>query len=374
MDLSVLDTSSKMTPLLVKLYDSQKLHGLASDKKPHARAELTNAVCDLLEMELSPREGELIADVMVQLLRQAEIDLRQALAEKLSVLDNVPLRLILQLANDDISVAGSVLTKSLVLSDLDLIYIIKGQGAEHWQSIAKRPQMSDQIINILADTAEAETLKTLISNDNIRLTEYAIDVCANKACEYEPLAKPLLQREEVTPEIAKRLYAHVGEALKEWINSSYDFEIGSSVADLVDDVIEEFSGNEEAEDALMPNAIMLKDAERYKEKGLLTIKLMLGTLRRGQFPAFIAQFAKFSGMKPEIVKDILVQDSGQGLAIACKAHGITQADFVSIFLLSNTIRQTAKMVDMKAMSKAIDYFTRVDQKVARDILENSQEG
>ncbi|MGH1398975.1 MAG: DUF2336 domain-containing protein [Alphaproteobacteria bacterium] len=372
MDLSVLDKSPQMTPLLVKLYDSQKLHGLAKDKQPLARAELTSAVCQLLEMELSPRESELIADVMVQLMRQAEIDLRQALAEKLSTLDNVPLRLILQLANDDISVAGSILSKSMILSDLDLIYIIKAKGADYWQSIAKRPQMSDQIINILVDTGEEGTLGTLIKNKNIRLTDYAVDVCANKACENEALAKPLLQRPEITPDIAKRLYQHVGEALKQFINDNHDVEIGS-VADLIDDVIEEFVGEEDSEDGLMPTQTMLKDAQRYKEKGLLTFKLMLGTLRRGQFPAFIAQFSKFTGMPAEIVRDVLIQDNGQGLAIACKAYGIAQSDFVSIFLLTNNIRESEKMVDMKGMSKAISYYTRIDEKVARDIIENSKE-
>lgn len=372
MDLSILDKSPQMTPLLVKLYDSQRLHGLATDKQPFARVELTSAVCELLEMELSPRESELIADVMVQLMRQAEIDLRQALAQKLSNLDNVPLRLILQLANDDISVAGSILSKSAVLSDLDLIYIIKAKGAEHWQSIAKRPKMSDQMINILVDTGEEGTLQTLIKNTNISLTEYAVDVCANKACENEALAKPLLQRPEITPDIAKRLYQHVGEALKSYISDSHDVEV-DSIADLVDDVIEEFTGNDDSTDGLSPTQTMLKDAQRYKDKDLLSFKLMLGTLRRGQFPAFVAQFSKYTGMAPDIVKDILLQENGQGLAIACKAYGVEQSDFVSIFLLTNNIRDANKMVDMKVMNKAISYFTRIEAKVACDIIENSKE-
>ena len=102
MDLSFLDKSSSVTPLLVRLYDSHKLYSLAKDKKPLARAELTSAVSELLEMDLSPREGELIADVLIELMRQAEKDLCQALSEKLSVVDNVPLRLILQFSNDTI--------------------------------------------------------------------------------------------------------------------------------------------------------------------------------------------------------------------------------------------------------------------------------
>ena len=128
MDLSFLDKSSDVTPLLVRLYDSHKLYGLAKDKKPLARAELMSIISDLLGMNLSPRESELIADVLIALMRQAEKDLRQALAERLSMLEKAPLRLILQISHDEIEIAAPVLRNSAVLGELDLIYIIKSKG------------------------------------------------------------------------------------------------------------------------------------------------------------------------------------------------------------------------------------------------------
>lgn len=371
MDLNVLDQSSKMTPLLVKLYDSQKLDSLSKDEQPAARAELTAAVTELLEMDLSPREGELVADVLISLMRQAERDMRQVLAERLAIMDDVPLRLVLQMANDDIEVAGSVLSKNTVLSDLDLIYIIKGKGADHWKHIAKRPEMSDQIINILVDTGEKATVQNLVENQKITLTEYAIDVAADMACKDQVLAKPLLQREEVSEDIAKRIYQHVGQALKTHIIESYALEMDGSVADLVDDVIDEFV--EAAGDLkyIIPSSSMLSAAERHMEKGLLTVKMMIGSLRRGQIQAFIAQFSQFTGMSPETVAEVLTQSSGQGLAVTCRAFDVAKADFMSIFLLTNRIRSEGKMVDLKDMEKAMSYFTRVDGKVAKDIVKNS---
>lgn len=368
-----MEQSSKMTPLLVKLYDSHKLHGLAKDEQPLARAELTTAVTELLEMELSPRESELVADVLIGLMRQAERDLRQALAERLSIMDNAPLRLVLQLANDDIEVAGSILSKSVVLSDLDLIYIIKGKGAEHWRAIAERPKMSDQIINILVDTGENGTVKSLIANQNIKLTEYAVDVAADIACKDETLAKPLLQREEVTLDIAKRLYQHVGKALKEYIIGAYDMGTDGSLSDMVDDVILEFVEAAEEPSDFMPSQSALNAAERYKQKGLLTVKMMLNSLRRGQLASFVAQFAKYTGMSPETVAEILTQNSGQGLAVTCRAFEIVKADFMSIFLLTNRVRNEGKMVDLNDMTKAMNYYSRIDMKVAQDIIKNSLE-
>ncbi|MFK7840608.1 MAG: DUF2336 domain-containing protein [Bdellovibrionales bacterium] len=373
MDLNVLDQTSKMTPLLVKLYDSQTLHGLAKDEKPLARAELTSAITELLQMELSPRENELVADVLISLMRQAERDLRQALSERLSVMENVPLRLILQMANDDIDVAGTVLTKSTVLSDLDLIYIVKSKGAEHWQAIAKRKTMSDQMINVLVDTGESKTVKSLVENNKITLTEYSIDVIADMACDDEMLAKPLLQREEVCTDIAKRLYQHVGKALKDYIVDAYELEMGSSIADLVDDVMIEFVEAAEENESLEPTQSMVNAAQRYKEKGLLTVQMMMRSLRRGQLNAFVAQFSQFTGMKTETVASILAQRNGQGLAVASRACDITKADFMSIFLLTNRIRSKGKMVDLGDMTKAMNYYTRIDAKVAKDIIQHSMD-
>ena len=371
MDLNVLDQSSKMTPLLVKLYDNHKLDGLAKDEKPLARAELTSAVCELLQMDLSPRESELVADVLIGLMRQAERDLRCALSERLSVMSNVPLRLALQLANDDIDVAGSVLSKSVVLSDLDLIYIIKAKGEDHWRSIAKREAMSDQIINILVDTGEQGTVKNLLENKKITLTEYAIDVAADMAQNDEVLAKPLLQREEVTADIAKRLYQHVGEALKSYIVKAYDLEIDGSITSMVDEVILEFVDSADEAVDIAPSTSMVKAAQRYKEKEILTLKMMLGSLRRGQISAFVAQFSQYTGMSPETVSTILKQNSGQGLAVTSRAFNISKADFMSIFLLTNRIRNNGRMVELKDMTKAMNYFSRIDEKVAKDIVKHS---
>ena len=371
MDLNVLDQSSKMTPLLVKLYDNQKLHGLAKDNQPLARAELTSAVTELLQMDLSPRENELVADVLIGLMRQAERDLRCALSERLCLMENVPLRLVLQLANDDIEVAGSILSKSVILSDLDLIYIIKSKGAEYWQSIAKRKTMSDQIINILVDTSEQGTVQNLVENSGITLTEYAIDVMADMAQGDEVLAKPLLQREEVSADVAKRLYQHVGKALKAYIIESYELDIDGSVSSMVDNVILEFVEAADESDDLTPTQSMLNAAQRYKDKELLTIKMMLGSLRRGQIAAFVAQFAKYTGMSPDTVASILKQDSGQGLAVTSRAFDIGKADFISIFLLTNRIRNKGRMVELKDMTKAMNYFTRIDSNVAKDIVKHS---
>lgn len=370
MDLSFLDKSSGVTPLLVRLYDSQKLYGLAKDKKPLARAELTSAVSQLLEMQLSSRETELVADVLIALMRQAESELRQALAERLSIMDNVPLRVVLQISNDSIDVASPMLRNSPVLSDMDLIYIIKSKSTEYWQAIAARQSLSEHLVNLLADTRDFSTAVVLAENEGIKLTETAVSILSELAQGRDELASPLLRRDEVTNEIAVKLYHLAGQQLRQYIIENY--KVGTDVLiSTVDEVILEFV---EAVDAhnFVPTVNMIKTAERFHKKGLLTVSMMLGTLKRGQMQLFTAQLALFTGMAHQTVADILIQPSGQGLAVACRAFEIAKPDFISFYLLTNRVRNQGKMVDMKDIGRAIHYFDSIKTEVAKDIIKNSQ--
>lgn len=370
MDLGFLDKQSKVTPLLVKLYDSQKINSLKNNKDGYERHELVKSVIDLLDMPLSERESELVADVLISLMRQAALEMRQALAEKLSTLDNVPLRLILQLANDDIDVARPILKNSMILDDLDLIYIIKSKPQEYWEAIAHREVMSAQLINILVDTGDFDTAVALVKNTDILLTEHALNALSDMAQKSDILALPLLSRDEVGKDVAMALYQYVGEALKVVIQEEYGIDQGV-VIDAVDEVIIDLQDSADNVSEFMPTLTMIKAAKRYKNKGLLTSKLILASLRRGQIAAFIAQFAEFAYVSPETVLEVLSQQSGQGLAVLAKAHDLVKEDFVSIFLLSNRVRNQGKMVDLNDLTKAINYYTRIDKDMARDILKNS---
>ncbi|MGB4106932.1 MAG: DUF2336 domain-containing protein [Alphaproteobacteria bacterium] len=369
MDLSFLDKSSGVTPLLVRLYDSHKLYGLAKDKKPLARAELMSVVSDLLGMDLSPRESELIADVLIALMRQAETDLRKALAERLSMLGKAPLRLILQLSHDEIEIAAPVLRNSNVLGELDLIYIIKSKSAEYWREIAARKKLSDHVMNILADTRDFTTAMTLAENTYISLTEHTLGVLSELAQNSEDIAMPLLRRDDIGSEIASKLYQFVGYELKRYIADNYEIESGK-ITDVIDEIVLEFVDVAE-EDQFGPTPSTVKAVERYHEKGILTVKMMLATLKRGQMQTFIAMYSKFSGLPVDTVISILRQSSGQGLAVACRAKAIAKQDFISMYLLSNRIRNSGKMVDLKDITRAIAYFDRIQSDVAKGILENS---
>ncbi|MCB1783422.1 MAG: DUF2336 domain-containing protein [Alphaproteobacteria bacterium] len=357
-------------PLLAGVYDADKLYELARNPAPAARADLARVVAAILEKGVSPRESELVADVLIGLMRQAEKDLRQALSEQLSVMDNVPLRLVLQLANDDIEIARPVLMQSTVLGDMDLIYIIKSKPASYWQAIATRQALGDQVINILVETRDFDTAVALAENEGITLTERAITVLSDLAQGHDALAAPLLRRDETTPDVAAQLYNFVGQQIKQFILQNYDVDTGA-ILRAVDRTVQEFSVEVKSDETMCPEGYMVRAAEELMEKELLTVKLMLETLRCGHLRSFIAQFSVFTGLPSKTVGELLRQSHGQGLAVICKAFGVAKHDFVSLFMLTNRVRSMGATVDLKDMTRAIGYYNRISEHMAEEILNTS---
>lgn len=365
MDMTLLENNSKAAPFLVQLYETQQLYSVARNSDTGTRSKLAKTVIDLLEASISENEKEIIADILISLVRQAELDLRQALSERLSIVDTVPLRVVLHLANDEISVAEHVLKRSPVLSELDLLYIINAQGPDYWHAIAERADMEDSIIDALASTHDFETAKILTENEGITLTKQAISTIADMAKESDAIATPLLNRKEVPQSVAAVLYEFVGETLKKEIHKRYNFK-SKLARKAVDEVVREFV--EVDHSIFLPTETMLNTAKAYMTQGDLTPSLMMNTLKRGQIPSFIAQLAIFCELSVNTTMNVIRQETGQGLAIICRAHGIERMNFINIYLMTHRCRSHGKVVPQSSIAKAVAYYDKITEETARNIL------
>jgi uncharacterized protein (DUF2336 family) len=115
-----------------------KLFDMARDRTPVGRRALADKVGDFYFAghDLSKREHDLIVDILRQVIRDAETDVRLGLAERLAVHEQAPHDLIVTLANDRIEIAEPILLRSDVLQDPDLIDIIRRHAEEEQIGVA----------------------------------------------------------------------------------------------------------------------------------------------------------------------------------------------------------------------------------------------
>lgn len=346
----MLEKSSQIAPLLVQLYESHNLYESLKENDHDSRRKIILEVANLVGVDLAPHEKEILSEVMVELLKQAEIDLRQAIAERLAVLDYAPLRVILQLANDDISVARPVLQNSPVLTDMDLIFIIKSKGSEYWQAVAQRADLSPEIVDTLVRTRDMETAIALTENQRATLTRHAVEVLAEMAADNAQLAKPLSQRREVPQALAQALYAEAARAIRISPATMSD----RRARDSAEHVIQEF-----IEGTITPSPEVREAARQAAEKGILTPDYLMKPLQRGQMAAFIALFARYTGQTDDLVEMVVKNSSGKGMAVLCKLAGMEQRDFENLSGLIQRYWVKARGGDMADMSGIADYFSRL---------------
>ena len=355
-----------VTPLLVQLYDTHRMYKLAEDKSPTARQELCEIISGILEISSKPSEQELVADILISLIRQAEHDLKCALADRLSIMDNAPLRLVLRLTEEEIDIAEPVLRHSKVLNDYDLLYIIQAHDSAYWQVIAARENLTGMVVDKLAETRDVETARVLVGNDSSSLTKNAQAILADLACTNETIARPLLQREELPQDLARKLYQFVADDLKKFIETHYKVD-ATQIRAVVDDVISEFTEGS-LNESYQPTAAMLKAAELFGAKGQLNVELMLTTLRRGQHQSFIAQLARYSGLPPSVIISFLRQSQGQGLALVARANDISKEDFISMFMMTRRMSMADDVVNQHDLQRAHAYFDRITRDLAQRLL------
>ncbi len=336
------------------ILDARTLLQLAQDKTEKGRLQLADAVSAFFDArELGDSEQALATGILLQLVRQAEIDLREALSVKLSAKENVPADVIRFLANDAISVARPVLQHSPLLKDSDLIYIIAEKGEEYWRSIAARRQISPVITDRLIDTGDTATAKTLVENPHITLPKKSVKKLVKASLTAEDLQPSLLRRPEIEPDTAVDLYMCVGHALRQEIATRFKMS-AEMVETAMDSLIEELSL--EAHGILRVTPEMETLAKRLKERDSISADLMVKTLRKGQVSFFVALFAERIGLPADSIVRLIARDGGRDFAVACRALHMMKSEFASIFLLTRGLRGGEKVVNQKELITALNHY------------------
>ncbi len=365
-----------ISPMLVELYDSHKQYTQDPENYSHSREIVCGQMTDLLSAASRVADREMITDVLVTLLRQSEHELKSALAERLALLPNVPLRLLLQLLNEDIAVARPIILNSPVLNDLDLLYIIQSRDTTFWQTIAARRFIKENVVDALAATHDLPTAKVLVKNDTITLTDLSLRELEKMAMHDETLAKPLLMRADVPAAIAQKIHAHVSRDLVDFTNAHIGAGVSQAdqdeIQNVVQDVLSEFVATRTGSESYMPTAAMLRAADMFMQQGKLDVSLMVRTLKRGQLSSFIAQMSTFAGLDADVVISLLKQSSGQGLAVIARASGISKEDFMSMFMLTRRVVNPDGVVSPDNISRANVYYDRINSHLAQKILKRSQ--
>jgi len=342
--------------------DGEFLLSLARDKSGKRRQLLAQTISDLFEGKervLSERERSLMFDILHKIVHNAEMAVRRVIAEQLSSLPDAPKDLVRLLANDEVEVAYSILHDCAVLEDEDLIEVIRHRTQEHQLAIAMRTAVSERVSDALVETGDENVVTTLLKNSGANISLATMEFLVEESKRIDSFQEPILRRDDLDPSLAQRMYLWVSAALRKFIVDNFDFD-----QTVLDDLLERTAKQTVAETISKSDEL----AKEVESEGLGLANMMIRALKDGEVFLFEAMFRRLTGLRNTLVKRIMFEPGGEGLAIACKATGIAADDFSTIYALSRLSSPGAAAIDNKETQRILDFYDGITEKAAKDVL------
>ncbi len=280
---------------------------LISDRSPHARAQTSAKIAAQFDAhELSAAEREIAADIFRMVVKDTEVLVREALSVHLKSTPDLPHDVALALARDVDSVALPMLKFSEVLTDEDLLEIVRGQSPAKQVAVAQRSKVSYKVSDALVDTGDEKVVAHLVGNEGAQITEKSLDRVIAAHENSPAVADSLARRANLPPAISERVVAAISGNLKNYLMSRQDVS-----PEVVSNLI--LQTRERATVTLLDygssDAQLDQLIEQLYRQERLTPSLMLRALCVGDLEFFERAMARITGLPLQNVR-ILIHDKG----------------------------------------------------------------
>ena len=280
---------------------------LLSDPSPRTRAETTSRIAAQFDARaLSPSERRIAEDIFRTLVRDTEVLVREALAAHLKSTPDLPHDVALSLARDVDTVALPVLKFSEVLTDEDLIEILRGQEPAKQVAIAQRPGVSERVSEALVETGNEVAVAHLIGNEAAAVSEAALDRVIDRYEHCAAVADSLVRRPNLPPAISERVVSALAERLRNYLVLKHELS-----PDMASNLI--LQARERATVTLIDYGSSDEELDnligQLDRNGRLTASLLLRALCVGDLNFFERAMAKLVALPLKNVR-ILIHDKG----------------------------------------------------------------
>ncbi len=281
---------------------------LITNPSGEVRAETAAKVAEAFELgALSPAERAVAEEIFRVMVQDVEVKVRESLAHHLKASVNLPRDIALRMAKDVEQVALPILEFSKVLTDADLVDIVRSSGAEKQTAVARRAEVSGALANALIDHGKTSgVVAALAANKGAALGDAEVKKILDKHGSDVLVTNSLVARPNLPLALSERILNIVSTSLHEYLVQRHDLT-EEMAADLV------LAAREKATIMLLPagakSADVIEFAQQLHRAGRLSPTLLLRALCSGDIAFFEASMSVLSGV-PIINARLLIHDQG----------------------------------------------------------------
>jgi uncharacterized protein (DUF2336 family) len=278
---------------------------------------------------LNTEQLELFENVLERLIKTieiraiADVSARMALAEisvKLAPIGQAPSSLVRRLAaNDEIAIAGPVLTESARLSTEDLVEIAESKSEPHLLAIAGRWWLKEVITDALLARHYPSVSRRIMNNPGARVSAAGFAIVVTQAESDPELAVQTGIRVDLPPELRGQLLRQATEAVRTRLLSRAPphlfEEIRTAIASVSGGVNREMS-------RVRDFGAAKRLVARLSGKGELNEAALLGFAKQRRYEETVAALAELSQSTIEVVRPLMQSLRDEGVLVPCKAAGL----------------------------------------------------
>jgi uncharacterized protein (DUF2336 family) len=272
--------------------------------------------------ELNDDERNIAEDIIRVMTQDAEVRVRAALAENLKAYSGLSHDIAQKLASDVDIVALPIIQFSDVLTDDDLLEIIRNESTEKQTAVAGRAQVSEQVSEALVDTGKEEVVATLVSNDGAQISDKSFTKVIDTFGENERVNAGMVGRTKLPVAIAERLVNLVSEKLRDELVAQHELP-----ADIASDLI--LQSRERATLSLLSPGDGIMDVHalitQLNKNGRLTPSIILRAVCMGDIEFFEISVSILSRLPLGAARALIHDDGALGLPAIIDRAGLPEA-------------------------------------------------
>jgi len=195
-----------------------ELEGAIARKDMRHQAEVMRRVTDLFMRQgagFSKEHVDMFDDVMTRLVMAIENAARAEFGQTFATLKNAPPKTTRALAlDDDIAVAGPVLSKSECLDDRVLLESAWTKSQEHLLAISLRREIAEPVTDVLVDRGDQRVVASTAANAGARFSEFGFSTLAARGADDGAIARNVWQRDDIPRAHLLRLFADASATVR----------------------------------------------------------------------------------------------------------------------------------------------------------------
>lgn len=273
---------------------------------------------------LSPNERKLAEEIFRIMMRDAEVRVREALSLHLKESRSVPHDVAVALARDVDSVALPILECSDVLTDADLVAIVRSSGVSKQVAVAQRSMVSAPVSEALVNTHNEQVVTSLVANLRAEIPEASLAEVVEEFGASESVQRNILNRANLPLTVAERLVAKASDSLRRQLlthNGLSEVTATEVIVQARERAVLGLLGDNVSDDDVDTMVRHIQDHRR------LTPSLVLRALVMGDQAFFEAAMARLAGV-PLVNARTLIYDAGSlGLRAIFDKAGLPEAFF-----------------------------------------------